>query len=416
MSRVRLLHFADAHIDVANYGRRDPETGLPVRVMDFLRALDFIINTALEEKVDLVLFAGDAFKDRHPTPTFQREWARRILRLVRHGIPVVLLVGNHDVSPSWGRAHTLELFRVFQVEGIHVVDRVSVLSPEDLGVPLYLIGIPWIHRSGLLAYLDISPRDPREWHEALHVWLEEFVHRALEEKPPNTPTVLLAHAMVPGAQAGWERLFSLDFEFHLPGGLVRDPRLDYVALGHVHKHQDLNPGQHPPVVYAGSIERMSVDEDEEKGFLLVEVEPGGSTYRWVPIPHLRPFLQRWVRVEQPEGATQQVLDALGPPEDLTDAVVRLVVECTPEVERALDWRAIYRHAENALEFRLVKRVQREHRLRLPPDTPIAQYTPLELLEFYWRHQGKTPEEFEPLQDLARRIIEAVEGAQGHDSA
>jgi len=97
-------------------------------------------------------------------------------------------------------------------------------------------------------------------------------------------------------------------------------------------------------------------------------------------------------------------------------VVRLVVECTPEVERALDLRAIYRHAEKALEFRLVKRVQREHRLRLPPDTPIAQYTPLELLEFYWRHQGKTPEEFEPLKKLARRIIEAVEGAQGHDSA
>ena len=60
---IRLLHFADAHIDIANYGRHDPETGLPMRVVDFLGALDQIIDAALKEKVDLVVFAGDAYKD-----------------------------------------------------------------------------------------------------------------------------------------------------------------------------------------------------------------------------------------------------------------------------------------------------------------------------------------------------------------
>ena len=101
----RILHFADAHIDIANYGKRDPASGLPLRVLDFLKSLDEIVQTAIEEEVDCVLFAGDAYKDQSPSPTFQREWGRRIMQLSEAGIPTILLVGNHDISPAAGRAH-----------------------------------------------------------------------------------------------------------------------------------------------------------------------------------------------------------------------------------------------------------------------------------------------------------------------
>jgi len=40
---IKLLHFADAHIDMANYGQHDAATGLPQRVVDFLKSLDFIV-------------------------------------------------------------------------------------------------------------------------------------------------------------------------------------------------------------------------------------------------------------------------------------------------------------------------------------------------------------------------------------
>ena len=112
---MKLLHFADAHIDMANYGRHDPETGLPLRVLDFLKSLDTIVNTAIHEKVDMVIFAGDAYKDRSPAPTFQREWGRRIIRLSQARIPTLLLVGNHDLSPAIGRAHAIQEFDTLQV-------------------------------------------------------------------------------------------------------------------------------------------------------------------------------------------------------------------------------------------------------------------------------------------------------------
>src|SRR4030066_1293096 len=118
---LTILHFADAHIDMANYGRHDTLSGMPMRVQDFLKSLDTIVNTAIAEKVDLVLFAGDAYKDRNPTPTFQREWGRRIIRLSKAGIPTLLLVGNHDLSPAMGRANAMEEYSTLEVPHVGVL-------------------------------------------------------------------------------------------------------------------------------------------------------------------------------------------------------------------------------------------------------------------------------------------------------
>src|SRR5512144_2474270 len=160
---MKLLHFADAHIDMANYGKHDPETGLPLRVLDFLKSLDTIVDAAISEKVDLVLFAGDAYKDRSPQPTFQREWGRRIMRLTRAGIPILLLVGNHDLAPALGRAHALESFDTLEVPRVRVLDKPDLLKPDDLwGLPLQVLALPWVSRSGIMAALNLSAADPSQ--------------------------------------------------------------------------------------------------------------------------------------------------------------------------------------------------------------------------------------------------------------
>ena len=81
MKQIRILHLADVHIGMENYGRIDPATGLNGRVMDFLRRLTDVVDYALEHEIDLVLFAGDAYKNRDPNSTHRREFARRIKRL-----------------------------------------------------------------------------------------------------------------------------------------------------------------------------------------------------------------------------------------------------------------------------------------------------------------------------------------------
>lgn len=416
---LRLLHFADAHIDLVTYGRRDPQTGLPLRVLDFLRALDTIIDTAIAEQVDLVLFAGDAFKDRRPAPVYFRAWAQRILRLSQAGIPTVLLVGNHDYTPSLGHVHALSLFDLFAIPKVRVVDRPTLLGPADLwDLPLQILALPWLSPVRLLAELHTGEITGQALYEQLNVALQNWFAAQLEQADPHLPLVLLAHATVQGARYSTERMVMLGDDLVLPPSLVKNPRFAYVALGHIHKAQDLNAGQQPPVVYAGSIERMDFGEaNDDKRFVLVEIAPGQPTrYTWHSLPG-RPFVDRFVRLTEPEGITERLLQALGPAEDLADAVVRLVIEYPREWEPLIDERALRAHAEKALFFHLVKRPQSRPRLRLPADRSVESLTPEELLERYWLAQNRPAEEIETLKALARQIIQEVEAenAEGEES-
>lgn len=402
---MRILHFADAHIDIASYGRHDPQTGLPVRVLDFLKSLDVIVDTAIAERVDLVLFAGDAYKDRSPSPTFQREWGKRMLRLSKAGIPTLLLLGNHDVSPALGRAHAVQEFETLEIPGVRVVDRPQFLSPADLGLPLQIIALPWVSRSGLIAALDLKTTDPSQVLPDLEARLTELVYRWLEQADPSLPVILTAHALVEGAHYGSERTVMLGSEWTLSGALVRDGRLDYVALGHIHKAQNLNENAHPPVVYSGSIERVDFGEAEEKKFFVIaEVERGRTRLIWRELTHIRPFVDCRVTLTSAENVTDAIQSALPPLDSLEGAIVRLTVEYPREWESLLDEAALRTRLAHAFEFHLVKRPHRENRIRLPADHMVAELSPLELLEQFWRASHMDEDEIEALKVLAGRIL------------
>ena len=121
---MRVLHFADLHIGVETYGRPLPERGWSTRLQDFLDAFDVMVDHAVEEDVDAVIFAGDAYKAREPSQTHQREFASRIQRLSAAGIPTFLLVGNHDLPNAEGRAHALEIYRTLDVRNVYIGDNV----------------------------------------------------------------------------------------------------------------------------------------------------------------------------------------------------------------------------------------------------------------------------------------------------
>jgi len=407
---VTILHFADAHIDMANYGRHDAATGLPLRVLDFLKSLDTIVDTAIKEKVDLVLFAGDAYKDRNPAPTFQREWGRRVMRLSRAGIPTLLLVGNHDTSPALGRAHTLDPFNTLEVPNVLVLDKPAFLRPDDLwGLPLQVIAIPWISRSGLIASQELTSTELEKVDRVIEDRLTTIVQNFIAEADPQLPIVLTAHASVQGAVYGGERTVMLGGDLILPGSLVRDPRLDYVALGHIHKSQDLNENAHPPVIYPGSIERVDFGEaPDDKFFVIAHVKRGGTEVEWRKLSGIRPFIDRHLRLKSPEDVTAQLLKALPKLNKLEGAIVRLVLEYPRDWETLIDEAAVREYTAGSFEFHFIKRPMVEARARLAQAEGVNSLTPLELLDRYWRSSHVTPSEEASLQKLAQEIMEQPE--------
>jgi exonuclease SbcD len=402
---MRILHFADAHIDIVNHGRHDPETGLPIRVLDFLKSLDIIISTAISEKVDLVVFAGDAYKDRTPSPTFQREWGRRIMQLSKAGIPTLLLIGNHDISPALGRAHAIQEFDTLEVPFIHVLSIPSFLTPKELGLPLQVIALPWVSKSAYVAAWDLSGEEALEAYSSMEERITNRVNEWLEKADPNLPIILAAHASVQGAKYGSERSVMLGSDLVLSGSLVKDPRLDYVALGHLHKAQNLNEGFHPPVVYSGSIERVDFGEaQDDKFFVIADVKHGHTTIEWRKLDQIRSFIDCSVELTSPENITSRLESTLLGKNKLKDAFVRLTITYPREWESLIDDQSIRNYASEAFEFHIIRRPQLETRIRLPADQAVGSLSPMELLDIYWKASHIEPEDQDSLNRLASEIL------------
>ena len=272
---MRILHFSDVHIGVENYGRVDPQTGLSTRLGDFLDTYDEVVSYALDNRVDLVLFCGDAYKSRDPGQTHQREFARRIARLVAQGIPVFLLVGNHDTPHVIGRATALEIFQTLNVPSISIGDTPKTYRIETNDGAVQIVAVPWVRRSAFLAADETRGLTPDQINHAIQERLTRIIRTQAANLDTDVPAVLAGHVSVGEAKTSSEQSMMLGRDHVLLKSSVALPQLDYVALGHIHRHQVLS--ENPLVVYSGSLQRIDFGEErDEKGFCVVDLDPGGA--------------------------------------------------------------------------------------------------------------------------------------------
>ncbi|MEA4812696.1 MAG: exonuclease SbcCD subunit D [Anaerolineaceae bacterium] len=410
---LKILHFADAHIDMANYGQHDPESGLPARVVDFLKSLDSIVSAAIEEKADLVVFCGDAYRDRSPAPTFQREWDKRVLRLSKAGIQTVLLTGNHDIAPAALRAHAMQEMETLEIPYIHVASKPRLFTPEQLGgLPLYLVAVPWITRARVIEGLVNSEAEDGQGESMVTEQLQAFFEDCFRKMDPTLPVVLAAHASIEGAEIGQERMITVGKDLMFAPGLVRDPRFDYVALGHIHKFQDLNLKSYPPVVYPGSIERVDFGEiHEEKGFVFVCLEKGKTRYEFRKLA-TRPFIDRKVFLETGDAVLDKLVRALPSEKEAENAIARLSIYYPKELETQIDEAELRRRMKGAFQFNLSKHAENALRTRLSEGQETSLMSAEELLDVYWQSSNTPGDERETLVLLAKKIIDEANGLRG----
>lgn len=340
---MKLLHTADIHLGAKAHGRRDPETGLNTRLLDVKRSLDVVVQRALDDDVDAFLFCGDAYHTTDPTPTQQKLFVQALQPLAEADIPIVLIIGNHDHPVTFGRASSLDIFE-------HVAGDVycfrkpapSVQIIETKSGPLQLIPLPWPIRSQILTkdeYRSMSPEELRQFIEEHYVtYIQRRTAEILDGEmgaykdgtegtlSPEVPTVLAGHVTVQGAAlSGSERTTLIASEPKFTVGQLARPPIHYVALGHVHRPQDRNPDGQPPVVYAGSIERVTFREhDEPKGFYLVDIDPTRDppTHTAFVDTPARSFVALEVDARDAENPTERILEAIES-RDVADAIVRV---------------------------------------------------------------------------------------------
>jgi exonuclease SbcD len=399
---IRLLHFADVHIGMENYGKVDPATGMSSRVMDFLRRMTDIVTFAEENDADLAIFAGDAFKTRQPNPTFQREFARRIKRLARQ-CPVVLLVGNHDLPAMTQKASTIDIFQILEVENIIVGRSDEIHWIETKRGPVQVATVPYPMRQRLLGEMNTRGRSLHDLDDLLREQVDLLIRGLSDDIDMSVPAVLTGHFSVHGSKLGSERGVMLGRDVAVLSSTLADPVWDYVALGHIHYHQDLNAGNYPPVVYSGSVERIDFGEEgDPKGFCWVNLVREETTYEFVELP-ARQFLTIRVDVRDEPDPTQAVVKAIGR-YDVNEAVVRVVITATPENEARIRDRDIQAVLEDAAFVAgITREVDYPVRRRLGVDSP-ERLEPPELLERYLMTKDASPERIEALKAYADHIF------------
>jgi len=384
---MKILHTADFHINAVQSGRWNPSTGLPERMMDFLKSVDTIIDTAIEEKVDLVLIAGDIYKNQSPIPAHQAAFDKRILRLEEAKIETYLLVGNHDMASST-KAHALEEFKSFNTKYIHVVDEI-----KSIVTPWYeILALPWIHKS--------------------HLRMGEVIGKLetlIDGMDPNTPNIFLGHCSVIGAEFSSERLIMLGEDLMVPKKLLTESGFDYVALGHIHKPQDLNEGNLPPVIYPGSIERVDWGEaGEEKGFVIAEIQESGSVSLDCRKLDTRPMLDYKILLKSKEEIHQTIyremdkIDDGNMWKDDPGVMIRIKLQYPEQWVALINNQTIEHMFPDAFSVQIVQDPIREGRTRLDLDQDVAAYAPGELLQMWMGEKGI--EDQEELMQLSRTII------------
>ncbi len=400
---MKILHTADIHFGSNSFGRIDPETGLNTRLLDFSRSFAFMAQRAIEEEVDVFLFCGDAYRTADPTPTQQKAFAECLRPIAERGIPIVMIVGNHDHPVSYGKASALDIYPYLQGD-IHVFRRAESARIDTPAGPLQLIALPWPIRSMLLSREAFRKKSPTEVRAYIEERYLSFLERSLEELDPALPTVLAAHLTVQGAEmAGSEQTSLIAHEPTFTVSQLARPPIDYVALGHIHRYQDRNAGHQPPVVYCGSIECISFKEwDQPKGFVIVEIAAGESlkstTHRYVETPYRR-FVAVNVDARDDDDPTDAIVAAIAR-EPIADAVVRVRYRVDEARAALVDGDRIREALQPADTIaaidRIVDPVERERRTRVTRESSLEDALKL----YIGQHEHLASQE----DDLVQRAL------------
>jgi exonuclease SbcD len=187
-----------------------------------------------------------------------------------------------------------------------------------------------------------------------------------------------------------------------------DAAWDYVALGHIHKYQSLNGDNQPPIVYAGSLERVDFGEEgDPKGFCWVELgggETAETTWEFVEVD-ARPFVTIRSDVRESDDPLA-VLAQEVERHDVEDAVVRLVVSLRAEQEPMMRDYELRELLSDAYYIGSITReVERKARVRLGEQMP-EEMTDRELLAAYLEVKETPAERIESLLEHADPIFEA----------
>jgi exonuclease SbcD len=408
---MKILHTADIHIGYTTHGKEDSARGMNSRWIDFEDCFKFMVDYAIKEEIDLFLFCGDAYRDASPSPTEQRIFAQAIRPLLDKQIPIVMLVGNHDFPVSFGKASSINIFAELS-NHVYVFERPDTKDFETKSGKVRIVGMPWANRSRLFAREEFSKLTTEQIRNKMLEIYTNFIDveaAKIREESLSYPAILAMHAHVDGAELteGSEKPLIETRDIVIPLSQLVRREFSYVALGHFHRHQDLNLGSEPPVVYSGSIERISFNElHQPKGFVLVEVdEKKRATYKHIQTP-ARNMISIDVDTRFSKNPLETIIKKIDAT-DFKDAIVRVRIKCKAEQRKHIDLNQVRERLKEAFIVSEV-RIESDEVKSDKSDIKLEYLSPERILETYIESRNDLKPKKEALLKLAKVLEEEID--------
>jgi len=403
-----IIHTADIHIGVENYSRPDPKTRTSSRLQDFLRSLDELVDYSIDNEADLVLICGDVYKSRNPTQTHQREFVKRISKLARKGIKVFLLAGNHDSPNVPGPATTLDLFPTLDIENVQIANELNTQIVQTRNGSIQIISLPWIRKGDFMSLEQYNQLSNEKFNSAIEEKLIEDLDKEIANLDSSMPSILASHVSADLAKTSSEKSMTLGKDYLLPTNFLANPKLDYVALGHIHRHQILNDD--PPVVYSGSLERIDFGEEKDsKGFCVIDISTSPNknnrlnSYKFVEV-NARRFKTIQIKIEENDESPNEKIIAEIEKHDIYETIAQVIIEVNSSRYKEISDRKIRESLSEANFVAAVrKNVITESKNRLGKE--LHESIPaIEALETYLKERNIDDHKIRQLLEKGQNLI------------
>ena len=293
------LHTSDWHLG-ATGGERDLWD-------DQKYFIDAICGIVREKRVDAVLLAGDVYDRSVPAASAIGLYDYAMNRLCGElGVKVLTIAGNHDSAERLAScAGLLDKAGLYLQGAAQREPRVVEFADSQV------FFLPWMTEEKIKSLYPEERDGITDLTEAYRV----AVNHMREKFIPGKHHLLLSHAFITNAETSTsDRAAEIGFATQVPASVFEG--FDYVALGHIHKPQQVNPF----VRYSGSPMAYSFGKEERQEKSVTLIDTAAMTQEVVPLP----LMHRWTTLT----GEYEALLAGEYPEEIRNGYVRLNVTDT----------------------------------------------------------------------------------------
>ena len=373
---MKILCFADLHVGQKAYCKIDPESGLHLREINAIKILNKIIDDAVSNNVDVVVFAGDMFKNNLPNPTLINKVSEAFLKLSLNKIHTLILDGNHDVSK-------LNSFS----SGLHQF--VSLNIPFISQTRFYEEKLITIN-DNIYRFVFLPTHHTKEE-------IEELVSN-LDDK---YKTIIIGHLTMKNANLNdWN---VIDNDECIDKNIFKKKNIISVILGHLHKHQILE--REPLIFYCGSADRIDFSEEkQDKGYVCLNFDNDSCDIDFIPIDISQKFLTLefdYKKESDVETIENSIIKKLSK-QNLKDVILRIKLKLNDGIKinekRIIEYAYKEKHVQFLLKIQYEIENIEDNKIEISNSLPT-----FDAIEMYYDGQNRADERIKLCKDVVERV-------------